>query len=205
MRSALWYSITASPYCCCVKYRSARSRWRAFLASGYRLHPAARTIPHTSSRTVIRGELRDTGRTSQHSVGQVVAKDRVHRLDVGDEELRGLADVSVDRAHDPHNGSVSAVAHKRALDHRDPRGDFPGDRVPLGLIPIQDDPLLPLLLDQVPIHDDERVASRERNRDERGFYGLPAGPGKAVLRRVNHRPLALRVPVADVEVQASPG
>ena len=63
------------------------------------------------------------------------------------------------------------------LDHRDPRGDLACDHLPLRVIPVQNNLLVPILLDQIAVDDDGRMGRIKRDRDERGLDGLPPVPG----------------------------
>src|SRR5204862_4516700 len=111
---------------------------------------------------------------STRSVRQIIIQNGVYRPDVPGEALGSLLDASVDRAHDPDERAIGAVVGERAPDHRDPGWDLTRDGLPLGLVPVEDEPLLPVFLDEVAVHRDGRMRRRKGDRERRGLEGLAA-------------------------------
>ena len=83
-----------------------------------------------------------------------------------DEAFGGLPRVSVDRAYDPHDRSIGAVVEQSTLDHRDPRRDLSRNRLPLRLVPVENEELVSIFLDQIAVHRDGRMGSGKRNGEE---------------------------------------
>src|SRR5882672_3364700 len=102
--------MTASRYCCCLKYRSPRSRKRAFLASGDRAQPVARVRATTRRIRTPRIPLLYPESVFIASLGQVLGKKGIERLDILDETIRRLVDAPLHGARETHEGSVGAVS-----------------------------------------------------------------------------------------------
>src|SRR5512134_1626200 len=183
MRSALRYSMVASRYCSCLKYRSPRSRYRAFLASGERAQPAVSANPLSTMTARMRMRL-DIWDPLFGLFGQIVTEDRIERLDVPHQSLRGFGDASLDRARDTDKGPVGPVPEHRAADHRDLGVQLPGDHRALGLEPVDHDLHLPLSLDEVAV-DGDRSRPGHGDADPGRLDRLPAAARQAVLGGVD--------------------
>ena len=57
----------------------------------------------------------------------------------------------------PDQRSVGPVEQDRALHHLDASSDLPRDRLTLGMIPVQNELLAPVLLDQVTVYGDRAI------------------------------------------------
>src|SRR5262249_30079797 len=95
------------------------------------------------------------------------------------------------------------MAHDRILHHFCTSTDFAGGGLPLRLVPIEDNLLITIFLDQVSVHPDRLEAWRKRDADRRGSGGAPTCGRGAVRRRGRLGPFALTVPIADVKPEAT--
>src|SRR5258705_3787772 len=189
-RRAFRYSIMASRNCCFWKYRSPRSRYRAFLASGDREHPALR------ARTRVNGR-----RTFWRFMGlfwQVSAKNGIERLHVRDHAVRGLVYAALNRPGQPHERSICTIPQDRVPHQLDLRSDLSRNRFTLALKPVESDLHLVVLLDEIAINRNPGRDSVDRNTQPRGIDRLPPSSRKTVLGRVDIAALALRLPESDV-------
>src|SRR2546427_4036783 len=132
------YSRMASRYCSLLKYLSPRSRWRAFLASGDREHPAT-TRSAVNETTNHVGVILNITVVSPVSIGQVLSEHRVQGLDVSDEMVGGVRYAAGDRSRDSHQRPIRPVSKDPVLHHLDLRGHLARDRLTLGVIPVEDE------------------------------------------------------------------
>src|SRR5207245_2116086 len=100
------------------------------------------------------------------SIGQVLTEHRVESLDISDEILGVVRHAAGDRTRDPYQRPVGPVSHDPVLHHLDLRGHLSRNGQSLRVIPVEDELLSRVFLDEITIYGDRTMGGWEGNRDQ---------------------------------------
>jgi len=84
-------------------------------------------------------------------------KDWIHHLDVPDYTFRRFRHSAGDRTRKPWSALRRSCWARPRSSHLDASSDLPRDRLTLGMIPVQNELLAPVLLDQVTVYGDRAI------------------------------------------------